>query len=107
MDNFKLVLTCLFGTINYILTTSRRKGITMQSAKQSDAKIRQHLPRKVAPGPLQLTQECMELSNKIQVLTEDYLFTTMFMEYIKMKDPALYNQGRIVAEATLRKDAEK
>jgi len=79
----------------------------MKNAIQSDAKIRQHLPKQVAPGPLQLTQECMELSGKIQVLTEDYLFTTIFMEYIKMKDPALYNQGRIVAEATLRKDAEQ
>ena len=72
---------------------------------QSDAKIRQHLPKQVAPGPLSLAKECMELSNKIQVLTEDYLFTTMFMEYIKIKDPVLYSQGRIVAEATLKKDA--
>ena len=79
----------------------------MKNAMQSDAKIRQHLPKQVAPGPLSLAQECMELSNKIQVLTEDYLYTTMFMEYIKIKDPVLYNQGRIVAEATLKKDAEQ
>ena len=79
----------------------------MINAKQSDAKIRQHLPKQVAPGPLSLAQECMELSNKIQVLTEDYLFTTLFMEYIKMKDPVLYAQGRIVAEATIKKDAEQ
>ena len=74
---------------------------------QSDAKIRQHLPKQVAPGPLSLAQECMELSNKIQVLTEDYLFCTMFMEYINMKDPTLYQQGKLVAEATLKKDAKQ
>ena len=79
----------------------------MQSAKQSDAKIRQHLPKQVAPGPLSLAQECMELSTKIQVLTEDYLFCTMFMEYINMKDPTLYQQGKLVAEATLKKDAKQ
>ena len=49
----------------------------------------------------------MELSTKIQVLTEDYLFCTMFMEYINMKDPTLYQQGKLVAEATLRKDAKQ
>ena len=116
MDNFKLVLTHLFATINYILTTSRRKGITMQikplppkedQLVEGDVKIRQHLPTRLQHGPLALAKECMELSTKIQVLTEDYLFTTLFMEYIKMKDPALYNQGRIVAEATLKKDAEQ
>ena len=74
---------------------------------QSDAKIRQHLPKQVAPGPLSLAQECMELSTKIQVLTEDYLFCTMFMEYINMKDPTLYQQGKLVAEATLKKDAKQ
>jgi len=79
----------------------------MKNAINSDAKIRQHMPTKVAPGPLQLAQECMDLSTKIQVLTEDYLFTTLFMEYIKMKDPVLYAQGRIVAEATIKKDAEQ
>ena len=79
----------------------------MKNAMQSDAKIRQHLPKQVAPGPLSLAQECMELSNKIQVLTEDYLFTTLFMEYIKMKDPTLYQQGKLVAEATLKKDAKQ
>ena len=79
----------------------------MINAKQSDAKIRQHLPKQVAPGPLSLAQECMELSTKIQVLTEDYLFCTMFMEYINMKDPTLYQQGKLVAEATLKKDAKQ
>ena len=79
----------------------------MKNAMQSDAKIRQHLPKQVAPGPLSLAQECMELSTKIQVLTEDYLFCTMFMEYINMKDPTLYQQGKLVAEATLRKDAKQ
>ena len=79
----------------------------MKNAMQSDAKIRQHLPKQVAPGPLSLAQECMELSNKIQVLTEDYLFCTMFMEYINMKDPTLYQQGKLVAEATLKKDAKQ
>ena len=79
----------------------------MKNAMQSDAKIRQHLPKQVAPGPLSLAQECMELSTKIQVLTEDYLFCTMFMEYINMKDPTLYQQGKLVAEATLKKDAKQ
>ena len=116
MDNFKLVLTHLFVTINYILTTSRRKGITMQikplppkedQLVEGDVKIRQHLPTRLQHGPLALAKECMELSTKIQVLTEDYLFCTMFMEYINMKDPTLYQQGKLVAEATLKKDAKQ
>ena len=31
----------------------------------------------------------------------------MFMEYISMKDPALYQQGKLIAEATLNKDKTK
>ncbi len=72
---------------------------------EGDVKIRQHLPNHLQLGPLALAKECMELSNKIQVLTEDYIFCTMFMEYIKMKDPVLYTQGKLIAEATLKKDA--
>ena len=74
---------------------------------EGDVKIRQHLPTHLQLGPLALAQECMELSTKIQILTEDYLFCTMFMEYISMKDPALYQQGKLIAEATLSKDKTK
>ena len=48
----------------------------------------------------------MELSTKIQVLTDDYLFCTMFMEYIKLKDPELYKQGKLIAESTLQIDKD-
>tara|TARA_R110000822_G_C14893511_1_gene448065 strand:+ start:96 stop:356 length:261 start_codon:yes stop_codon:yes gene_type:complete len=73
---------------------------------QGDAKIRHHLPNHISQGPLALAQECMELSNKIQVLTDDYLFCTIFMEYIKIKDPELYKQGKLIAESTLRIDKD-
>ena len=74
---------------------------------EGDVKIRQHLPTHLQLGPLALAKECMELSTKIQVLTDDYLFCTMFMEYISMKDPALYQQGKLIAEDTLSKDKTK
>ena len=74
---------------------------------EGDVKIRQHLPTHLQLGPLALAKECMELSTKIQVLTDDYLFGTMFMEYISMKDPALYQQGKLIAEATINKDQTK
>ena len=74
---------------------------------EGDVKIRQHLPTHLQLGPLALAKECMELSTKIQVLTEDYLFCTMFMEYISMKDPVLYQQGKLIAEATINKDNKK
>lgn len=79
--------------------------VKTEQLEEGDVKIRQHLPNHLQLGPLALAKECMELSTKIQVLTEDYLFCTMFMEYIKMKDPVLYNQGKLIAEATLKKDA--
>ena len=74
---------------------------------EGDVKIRQHLPTHLQLGPLALAKECLELSTKIQVLTDDYLFCTMFMEYISMKDPVLYQQGKLIAEATLNKDKTK
>lgn len=74
---------------------------------EGDVKMRQHLPTHLQLGPLALAKECLELSTKIQVLTDDYLFCTMFMEYIKIKDPALYQQGKLIAEATLNKDKTK
>lgn len=79
--------------------------VKAEQLAEGDVKIRQHLPNHLQLGPLALAKECMELSTKIQVLTEDYLFCTMFMEYIKIKDPVLYNQGKLIAEATLKKDA--
>jgi hypothetical protein len=74
---------------------------------EGDVKMRQHLPTHLQLGPLALAKECLELSTKIQVLTDDYLFCTMFMEYIKIKDPALYQQGKLIAEATINKDKTK
>lgn len=74
---------------------------------EGDVKIRQHLPTHLQLGPLALAKECMELSTKIQILADDYLFCTMFMEYISMKDPALYQQGKLIAEATINKDKTK
>ena len=74
---------------------------------EGDVKMRQHLPTHLQLGPLALAKECMELSTKIQVLTDDYLFCTMFMEYISMKDPVLYQQGKLIAEATINKDNKK
>lgn len=81
--------------------------VKAEQLEEGDVKIRQHLPNHLKLGPLALAKECMELSTKIQVLTEDYLFCTMFMEYIKMKDPALYQQGKLIAEATINKDKTK
>lgn len=81
--------------------------IKAEQLEEGDVKIRQHLPTHLQLGPLALAKECMELSTKIQVLTEDYLFCTMFMEYISMKDPVLYQQGKLIAEATINKDKTK
>ena len=74
---------------------------------EGDVKIRQHLPNRLAQGqgPLALAKECMELSNKIQVLTDDYIFCTMFMQYVKLKDPALYKQGRLTAESVIKQSS--
>ena len=77
-------------------------AVNKLDVSQGDAKIRHHLPNHFAQGPLALAKECMELSTKIQVLTDDYLFCTMFMEYIKLKDPERYKQGKLIAESTLQ-----
>ena len=53
-------------------------------------------------GPLHLAREVMELSAKIAVLSDDYAFQYAFMEYIKQKDRALYNEAMLTAEAMLR-----
>ena len=76
-----------------------------RSPRQADNLVRQHLPEKLfvkGNGPMALAHECMELSNKIQHLSEDYMFVTVFMEYIKLKDPALYQQGKLTAESVIK-----
>ena len=76
-----------------------------RSPVQADNLVRQHLPEKLfvkGNGPMALAHECMELSNKIQHLSEDYMFVTVFMEYIKLKDPALYQQGKLTAESVIK-----
>ena len=76
-----------------------------RSPVQADNLVRQHLPEKLfvkGNGPMALAHECMELSTKIQHLSEDYMFVTVFMEYIKLKDPALYQQGKLTAESVIK-----
>jgi hypothetical protein len=76
-----------------------------RSPIQADNLVRQHLPEKLfvkGNGPMALAHECMELSTKIQHLSEDYMFVTVFMEYIKLKDPALYQQGKLTAESVIK-----
>jgi hypothetical protein len=53
-------------------------------------------------GPLHLAREVMELSNKIAVLSDDYAFQYAFMQYVKQKDLALYNEAMMTAEAMCR-----
>ena len=75
-----------------------------KSPRQADNMVRQHLPEKLftkGHGPMALAHECMELSRKIQHLSEDYMFVTVFMEYVKLKDPALYKQGKLTAESVI------
>tara|TARA_R100001443_G_scaffold109705_1_gene121186 strand:- start:317 stop:589 length:273 start_codon:yes stop_codon:yes gene_type:complete len=75
-----------------------------KSPRQADNMVRQHLPEKLfakGHGPMALAHECMELSTKIQHLSEDYMFVTVFMEYVKLKDPALYKQGKLTAESVI------
>ena len=75
-----------------------------KSPRHADNMVRQHLPEKLftkGHGPMALAHECMELSTKIQHLSEDYMFVTVFMEYVKLKDPALYKQGKLTAESVI------
>ena len=72
------------------------------NAEKADELVKSNLPKFVSKGPMQLAQECMDLSVKIQHLSEDYIFTNIFMEYVKLKDPDLYKKARLVSESQLR-----
>ena len=72
------------------------------SARKADELVKSNLPKGVAQAPMQLAQECMDLSTKIQHMSEDYIFSNIFMEYVKLKDPELYKQARLVSETQIR-----
>ena len=47
------------------------------SARKADELVKSNLPKGVAQGPMQLAQECMDLSTKIQHMSEDYIFSNI------------------------------
>lgn len=74
-------------------------------ASEADGLLRQNLPKSIqgsVNGPMKLARECMELSNKIQHMSQDYMFTTVFMQYIKLRDKALYDEAMLTAEQALK-----